>query len=93
MADQHRPGDWMHRNGRSHEASNDIVKDPNAKKWYDDIFWIVFFLVLFWPVGLVLMWRSRWNAAVKIIVTAVIAVAVFFAASMYQAVSAYNGSF
>ena len=36
-----RPGDWMHKNQRTKESVNRIIKDPNAKKWYQETFWIV----------------------------------------------------
>lgn len=85
--DEHRPGDWTHKGQRTYESANTIVKDPGAKKWYQETFWIVLFLVIFWPVGLVLMWRSDWHVAVKAIVTAVLAVMVWFSFSMSMAVS------
>lgn len=90
MADnngERRAGDWTHKSQRTYETANTIVKDPNAKKWYQDTFWIIFFLVIFWPVGIVLMWRSSWHVAVKVIVTIVLAFMVFFAFSMSMAVS------
>ena len=52
-----RPGDWMHKNQRTKESVNRIIKDPNAKKWYQETFWIVVFLFLFWPAGIILAWR------------------------------------
>ena len=49
-------GDWTHRGqGRTRENANNIVTTGDEKKWYDQTFWIIFFLVVFWPVGLVLM--------------------------------------
>ena len=57
-------GDWTHRGqGRTRDAANDIVTTGDEKKWYDQTFWIVFFLVVLWPVGLVLMWRRRLHLA------------------------------
>ena len=68
-------GDWTHRGqGRTRENANDIVTTGDEKKWYDQTFWIIFFLVVLWPVGLVLMWRGActWHVAVKIVVTIVL---------------------
>ncbi len=84
-------GDWTHRGaGRTRQAANDIKRDPNEKKWYDQTFWVLFFLVIFWPVGLVLMWRSacRWHIAVKIVVTIALVVLVGVSYQMSQAVVA-----
>lgn len=41
-------------------------------KWYQKTWFTVLMLVLFWPVGLCLMWinRKNWNTVVKIIITA-----------------------
>lgn len=87
-----RAGDWTHKAQRSHDQANRIVKDPNAKKWYEDSFWIIFLLVVFWPVGLVLMWRSDWHVAVKAVVTVVLAVVVVISFSLWSAVQATMGS-
>ena len=79
-------GDWTHRGqGRTREQANEIVTTDDEKKWYEQTFWIIFFLVLFWPVGLVLMWRSDWHVAVKIAVTVVLAVMVYFSMNLYMA--------
>lgn len=48
-------------------------EDPKTpkKRWYQSNFWIIFFLIVFFPVGLYLMWRhSKWNKVVKVLVTA-----------------------
>ncbi len=74
-----RPGDWMHKNQRTKESANRIIKDPNAKKWYQETFWIVVFLFLFWPAGVILAWRSDWSLAVKIIVSVLVAIYVAIA--------------
>lgn len=69
-------GDWTHRAQRTREEANRIVgKDDNGdqKKWYDQNFYIIMFLLLFWPVGLVLAWRSSWPVWAKILVTLLIA--------------------
>lgn len=83
--DERRPGDWLHKSQRTYESANTIIKEPGAKKWYQETFWIIFFLVLFWPVGLVLMWRSDWHIAVKIAVTVALAVMVYFSMNLYMA--------
>lgn len=88
-------GDWTHRGqGRTREHANEILEDPNAKKWYEQTFWIIFFLVVFWPVGAVLMWRRgcTWPVAVKVIVTLVLAFVVVLSYQMSQAVMAAQGT-
>ena len=43
-------GDWTHRGqGRTRDAANSIVTTGDEKKWYDQTFWIIFFLVVLWP--------------------------------------------
>lgn len=84
MADEERrTGDWQN---RSHEEANTIIGAPNPKKWYQQTFWIIGFLLVFWPVGIVLCWKSDWHVAFKILATILVAVAVFFAWNMSQAV-------
>ncbi len=68
----HRPGDWTHRGQRSRAKADEPAKDPNGKKWYQETFWIVALLILLWPVGLVLAWRSEWPLAAKIVATALV---------------------
>lgn len=88
-------GDWTHRGqGRTRDAANDIVTTGDEKKWYDQTFWIVFFLVVLWPVGLVLMWRGActWHVAVKILVTIVLVGVVALSYQMSQAVVAAQGT-
>lgn len=84
--DERRPGDWTHKAQRTYESSNTILKDPGAKKWYQETFWIVFLLVVFWPVGLVLMWKGDWPMPAKVVVTAVLAVIVVISFNMSMAV-------
>lgn len=88
-------GDWTHRGqGRTRENANDIVGTGDEKKWYDQTFWIIFFLVVLWPVGLVLMWRGActWHVAVKIVVTIVLVGVVALSYQMSQAVMAAQGT-
>ena len=75
-----RAGDWTHKGQRTHEKANTIVKGPGAQRWYEDNF--------FWPVGLVLMWRSDWHVAVKVVVSVVLAGVVLLSFSMWSAVQA-----
>lgn len=82
MADERRPGDWQRRDLR--QNANDIQRDPNPKKWYDQTFWIVFFLIVFAPAGVVMMWRTNWNIVLKIAVTLFMIVAVYFNYTMMQ---------
>ncbi|MEC4273218.1 holotricin-3 [Adlercreutzia sp. R25] len=88
-------GDWTHRGqGRTRENANDIVSSGDEKKWYDQTFWIIFFLVIFWPVGLVLMWRRActWHVAVKVVVTIVLLFMAMLSYQMSQAVLAAQGT-
>lgn len=43
------------------------------KKWYEKTWLIILLLIIFFPVGLFLMWRSNWNKIAKI------SVSIFFA--------------
>jgi len=88
-------GDWTHRGqGRTREQANEIVTTDDEKKWYEQTFWIIFFLVIFWPVGLVLMWRGSctWHVAVKVVVTVVLLGVVVLSYQMSQAVLAAQGT-
>lgn len=85
MADERRPGDWQRRDLRQH--ANDLQENPNAKPWHRQTFWIIFFLLIFWPVGIVLCWKSDWHVGFKILATVLIAGIVYFSVSMSQAVS------
>lgn len=82
--EERRPGDWVHKTQR--KDANIIVGKDYSKKWYQDTFWIIVLLVLFWPVGIVLCWRSSWPLWAKILATVLIAFFVYFAVSMQQAV-------
>ena len=59
--DDRRAGDWQKRDLRKN--ANDLIEEPNQKAWCKQTFWIVFFLIVFWPVGIVLCWRSSWRRA------------------------------
>lgn len=86
MADDNkRPGDWQRRDLRRN--ANDIEESANAKPWHRQTFWIIFFLVIFWPVGIVLCWKSDWHIGFKILASVLIVVFVYFSVSMSQAVS------
>lgn len=88
-------GDWTHRGqGRTRENANDIITEDDEKKWYDQAFWIIFFLVVLWPVGLVLMWRRActWHVAVKVVVTIVLLFMAMLSYQMSQAVLAAQGT-
>ena len=84
-------GDWTHRDQRSREEANRIVKDPNEKKWYDQNFYIIMFLLLFWPVGIVLCWRSSWPLAAKVVVSILLVAMVVALAMNYNAAVAALG--
>lgn len=87
MTDENRrPGDWQRRDLR--ENANVLIdeKPPSDKKWYQQTFWIIFFVLIFWPVGLVLLWKSNWNVVVKILLTLFVAFTVYFWWAASQAV-------
>lgn len=49
------------------------------KKFYQKTWFIILLLILFWPVGMFLMWRyARWNKIAKVIVTILIAIIFIF---------------
>ena len=85
-----RAGDWTHKAQRSREQA--IVKESGGKRWYEDNFWIIFLLVVFWPVGLVLMWRSGWPVAAKVVVSIVIVALAVVSFSLWSAVQASMGA-
>ena len=90
--DDRRAGDWQKRDLRKN--ANDLIEEPNQKAWCKQTFWIVFFLIVLWPVGLVMMWRSAcaWNTVVKVVVTIVIIGMVVLSYQMSQAVLAAQGT-
>ena len=53
---------------------------------------IIFLLVVFWPVGLVLMWRSGWPVAAKVVVSIVIVALAVVSFSLWSAVQASMGA-
>ena len=84
MSDGRRVGDWQN---RSHDEANSLV-GQNPKKWYDQKFWIVVLLLAFWPVGIVLVWRSDWHVAAKVAASVFVAFCVYVVWNMNQAVMA-----
>lgn len=69
--------------GNSKKKSNKSIKTQgsaynmdtaNTKKWYQKTGYIILFLIIFFPVGLFLMWKyTNWNKYVKIAISALIA--------------------
>ena len=52
--------------------SSSFLPDPpqrDERKWHEKTGWIIFFLIVFFPIGLFLMWKSNWKKAPKIIVS------------------------
>ena len=84
MGDGRRVGDWQN---RSHDEANSLV-GQNPKKWYDQTFWIVVLLLAFWPVCIVLVWRSYWHVAAKVAASVFVAFCVYVVWNMNQAVMA-----
>ena len=55
----------------------DPQHNNDKKKWYQSTLWIILWLILFFPVGLFLMWKySDWKKPVKFIVTVFFAFAI-----------------
>lgn len=67
------------RSSSSHTTQNSsFIPDPpqqNNKKWHEKTGWIIFFLIVFFSIGLFLMWKSNWKKAPKIIVSALYGIA------------------
>ena len=84
--DDRRAGDWQKRDLRKN--ANDLIEEPNQKAWCKQTFWIVFFLIVFWPVGIVLCWRSSWHIVAKVLASVAVAFMVYFSVTMYQATHA-----
>ena len=48
------------------------------KRWYQKTIWIILWLILFFPVGIFLMWRyANWKKPVKIVISAVFALFIY----------------
>lgn len=88
--DNRRAGDWLKRDLRKN--ANDLIEEPNQKVWHRQTFWIVFFLIVLWPVGIVLCWKSDWHIAFKILATVLILIMVYAAVSMWQATVALQAA-
>lgn len=81
-----RAGDWMHRDLRARAADErheEAEREREQRKqegtqWYQQTFWIVFLVVVFWPIGLYLAWKSDWPIAGKILATALVAAILVF---------------
>lgn len=51
----------------------------HSKKWYEKTGWIIVLLILFFPVGLFLMWKyTEWNKKVKWGITGLFAILLIF---------------
>lgn len=72
--DGRRYGDWSKKGLR--KDSNELPEDPSGKAWYYQNFWIIVLLLAFWPVGIVLCWKSDWPLPAKIAASIFIAVCV-----------------
>lgn len=63
------------------ERENEMFKNKTEKKWYQKNIWIIVLLILFFPLGLFLMWKyANWKKFIKIIVS------VFFALCVVGAI-------
>lgn len=44
-------------------------------KFYQKAWFIILFLIVFWPIGVILMWKfANWNKIVKIIISVILAI-------------------
>lgn len=58
----------------SHKKTNTPKKNEfeSTKQWYQKTGWAIAFLIIFFPIGLFLMWKhTNWNKIIKIIITAI----------------------
>lgn len=64
-------------------------QNKDGKKWYEKTGWIIFFLIVFFPVGLFLMWKSKWKMPPKIIVSVLYAlgIIVYFTSPKLESVT------
>lgn len=61
------------------DQTNKTSKDPNNKPFYQKNWFIILTLIIFFPVGLFLMWKySNWHKAAKIIVTSLFCLIIVF---------------
>lgn len=81
-----RPGDWTHRDLRAQAAEErreEAEREREARRqegdvWYHRTPWIIFFIIIFWPIGLYIAWRSDWPLAGKITATVIVAAILIF---------------
>lgn len=59
------------------DYNGDTANQSNGnrhKRWYQKTIWIILWLIVFFPVGIFLMWRyANWKKPVKIVISAVFA--------------------
>lgn len=72
-------GGTPRKTSHSHMAqSSSFLPNPpqrDDRKWHEKTGWIIFFLIVFFPIGLFLMWKSNWKKAPKIIVSVLYGIA------------------
>ncbi len=86
MADNNRRvGDWQHKDLRK-DANTIVGEEDQPKLWFQRTFWIIFFLIVFWPAGIVFTWRSGWPVVAKVVATLLLIAVIYLAYSMSQAV-------
>lgn len=69
--DGRRYGDWQKKDLR--KSANTIQGDVDPNPWYKQNFWMVVLVLVFWPIGLYLAWKSEWPLPAKIIATIFVA--------------------
>lgn len=68
-------------NNQRYQRHNRTNKNNNGKKWYQKTGWIIVWLIMFFPVGIFLMWKySNWKKFIKIAITAFFGLAIIGAA-------------
>lgn len=87
QATQNTNNDFQNRNqGYSyqyHDSRNDSsyrYSDTKRTKWYTKTLVVILLLIIFWPIGLFLMWRYKkdWDKVLKIIITVLFIAAALF---------------
>lgn len=68
--DGRRYGDWQKKDLRKN--ANTLQGEDTEKPWYMQNFWIIILLLVFWPVGVYLCWKSDWSRTVKIVATVLV---------------------
>ncbi|MEE0963680.1 MAG: DUF4236 domain-containing protein [Ruminococcus bromii] len=68
---------------KTSQGCENVMNTTNTQKWYQKTGYIILLLVLFFPVGIFLMWKyTNWNKKVKIAISVILAL--FFVISLFS---------